>query len=268
MLQEPVFVSLTTLPSRIEHIRPSIESLLAGFRVPDRILIALPSVAFRERSTYVVPSFLADRAVFGHRVEIVNCGRDWGPGTKLIGSLPRVPPTSYLVIADDDVAYRPQFLANLIDAQQADHTSSFSHYTYRAHGLTVGQGCDGFSFWTPNLVGIIEFAERYIVHTPFRLHDDLWISFFLATKGISVRSLQSKLGGSLVYEPLVQDQSLRHLTGDLSREQLNRDGVRYLLSTGLMSPASIWTTRLRGACDSAAHKTQRLLARVLGLARR
>jgi hypothetical protein len=94
-----------------------------------------------------------------------------GPRKKLLGSLDPLPEKSYLVLADDDAA------------QSADHAASFSYYVYRTAGLWVGQGCEGFSFWKPNLAGITDFARVHIAGTPYRLHDDLWISYFFATKG-------------------------------------------------------------------------------------
>ena len=105
-MRTPTFVSMTTLPSRIDRIRPTIESLLGGSHVPDKVLIALPSFSQREQRDYVVPAFLDE---FGPSVEVVHCGQDWGPGTKLLGSLDALPEKSYLVLADDDVIYKPSF---------------------------------------------------------------------------------------------------------------------------------------------------------------
>ena len=72
------FVSMTTLSSRIDRIRPTIESLLGGSHVPDKVLIALPSFSQREQRDYVVPAFLDE---FGPSVEVMRCSQDWGPGT-------------------------------------------------------------------------------------------------------------------------------------------------------------------------------------------
>ena len=48
-------------------------------------------------------------------------------------------------------------------------------------GLTIGQGCDGFSFWSPNVKQIREFFEKHVMGTNLFFHDDLWVSFFLAS---------------------------------------------------------------------------------------
>lgn len=154
-----VVVGITSLPSRIGLIRPTIESLLMGARKPDRIIVALPLRSQREQCGYDVPSWLADLGVLVTRPDT-----DAGPGTKLLGTLPVVPADSILILADDDVRYRNDFVEKLACAQGSQYGASFSFYTYSLHGLPVGQGCDGFSFWTPNLAGIQEFAERYSEH--------------------------------------------------------------------------------------------------------
>lgn len=233
-----VVVGITSLPSRIGLIRPTIESLLAGVRKPDRIVVALPLRSQREQCGYNVPSWLADLGVRVTRPET-----DAGPGTKLLGTLPDVPKDSILILADDDVRYRKDFVEKLAQAQGREHGVSFSFYAYSLHGLPVGQGCDGFSFWTPNLAGVHEFARRHVLDTPLRLHDDLWISYFLASKGVAVKSLQHLLGGSLVYEQVHDLAALRHLEGDASRENLNDMGLRSLLGDVKLPP--VLTMRIR-----------------------
>ena len=264
--RSPISIGITTLPSRILKIRPCLESLLAGSVVPDKIFLALPAFSRREKSPYSVPEFLRDHSFCRSIVEVVEADRDWGPGTKLLGALDFVPANSYLVLADDDVRYRPEFLANLMAAQVLNHRASFSHYTYRAEGLTIGQGCDGFSFWTPNLAGIRSFAEAHIAETDLFFHDDLWISFFLASRGVAIRSLAHVSGARLIYESEHETNSLRHLSGDLAREQLNREGVKYLLSKVQINKRARCSIFLAAKYDKLLHflmRASRFLARII-----
>src|SRR5471030_1121332 len=150
----PVVISITTLPSRIGKMRPCLDSLLAGDVVPDKIFLPLPKFSRRENCAYEIPAFLKTPDFYGNIVEVVEVEQDWGPGTKVLGALNRILDRCYFIAADDDVSYKPRFLAGLLDAQREDHESSFSYHTYRASGLTIGQGCDGFSFYSPNLRGI------------------------------------------------------------------------------------------------------------------
>ena len=55
----PVFVGLTTLPSRIGKLRPTVESLLGQTLRPDRVLVCVPRRSIREDREYVIPGWLA-----------------------------------------------------------------------------------------------------------------------------------------------------------------------------------------------------------------
>jgi hypothetical protein len=236
-----------------------------GDVVPDKIFLALPPISTRENCGYSVPDFLRSRDFCGSVIEVVKADRDWGPGTKLLGSLDVIPQECYLVLVDDDVRYRRDFLANLLNAQRQDHSSSFSYYTYRTEGVTVGQGCDGFSFWYPNLAGIRQFAESHVMNANLFFHDDLWISFYLASKGISIKSLASRLKSGLIYEIELEHQpsSLSQLGGQLARQQLNRSCAKYLLRKAPMSKRRKLVIRLIANYDKFVSSQLRRLNRFL-----
>ena len=263
-LKPPLLVSVSSLPSRIGQIRPCLESLLAGSILPDKILVVLPISSIRERSRYVLPDFLDNSGFCRGIVEVVRTQRDWGPGTKLLGALGALHDPCVLVIADDDVKYKPSFLAGLYAAQTEDHRASFSFYTYRSNGLTIGQGCDGFSFWPPNLAGIGAFAERYITGTDLFFHDDLWISFYLKMHGIAVKSLAGKLVSGLIYERLHDINSLNKLDGPLRRGRLDREGTRRLLKEVPMPTTRRMQMRVERAYDRYVGRQFRSLQRKLG----
>lgn len=237
----PTVISITSLPSRIGRMRPVLESLLRADARPQKILIPLPSVSIREQCSYSIPDFLKDRDFCGDVVQVVAADHDWGPGTKLLGVCDAIPPESYLVLADDDVRYHPSFLKGILAAQRSDHSSSFSYHVYRARGLTVGQGCDGFSFWSPNLAGVKDFAERHVVGSTVFFHDDLWISFFLAAKGIQIKAAAPPRGAPLIYAVEHHVNSLNRLSGDLSRRAINRSSIKRLLREVPMA----WQIRAR-----------------------
>lgn len=222
MTDHPVVVSITTIPSRIAYVRPTLESLLAGEFVPSKILLVYPEFSIRENVKYEIPDFLTDPVFCRGIVEPALVSNDWGPGTKYLGALERIENPCYLIIADDDVRYRPQFVRQLVEAQQANHRASFSFYTYREGGITIGQGCDGMSFWSPNLEGLREFAERHVGQTSLRFHDDLWLSYFLALRGIPIRDLRPLLKDGLVYEQELVDRGLATESGGLAREVITR----------------------------------------------
>jgi hypothetical protein len=62
-----VIASLSTVPDRVNNLRPTIRSLLKQTRPPDEIVLAIPEFSIRERRPYTVPEIyfpLAARACF------------------------------------------------------------------------------------------------------------------------------------------------------------------------------------------------------------
>lgn len=229
-----VVVGITTLPSRIAAMRPCLESLLNGERRPDRIVLTLPDHLLREPDGYDLPGFLTDRAWHGGLIELVRPPHDCGPGSKLLGALSVIAEPCLLLLADDDVRYRPDFVARFAAANAAAPERAFSGYTYRCNGLTIGQGCDGFALQTSWLTGAQAFFDRNVAGTRFVFHDDLWISFFLSLQGIPVVELPATDG--LGYEQVHWIGALSQLGGALERDTLTRDGLDHLIARAEMPP--------------------------------
>lgn len=251
----PLYVGLTTLPSRIGRIRDTIESLLSQSLIPDRIFVSIPERSVREGCGYDLPKWLTSK--LSPRIEVVPCSHDYGPGTKVLGCLPRITEPGCLVVVDDDLRYGPTVVERLYKAQMSDRNSSFSFFVYTLGPFPVGQGADGFSFYTPNLAGIEEFASVALRNPALFVTDDLWISVFLRNKRIRVRSLRFLLGpGEAVYEQTYdRPNQLRHLAGELQRHAAMSAGTRYLVSSGILRPRlrfEYWLWRLPGFsfCES------------------
>lgn len=216
-------VGMTSLPTRIAAIRPAIESLLKGNRPPDAIILSLPQVTLRGRAPWQLPGFLTDRAWHGGRVRLNWTVQDFGPGTKLLGTLPWLDPAAVVVLADDDVRYHPAFLAGIETAMRRSRKSAaHSYYTYRLAGLRVGQGCDGFAMKAADIAGAQAFFDRHVASTDLVFLDDLWISYFLATRRIAVRPVPLPPDAALIYQQEHEIDALRHLTDRLGRDRLNR----------------------------------------------
>jgi len=249
MGEMPIYVGLTTLPSRIGRMRDTIESLLSQTVVPDKIFLSIPDRSVREDCGYVLPDWLTSG--LSPRLEVVCCAQDYGPGTKLLGCLPRISRPACLIVVDDDLKYSRFLVERLHDAQMRQPDSSFSFFVYRNGPFPIGQGADGFSFYTPNLTGIEEFAMVALQSPALFVADDLWISVFLKNKGIRVRSLRPLLTpGEVVYEQTYdRPNQLRHLGGELQRHTAMSTGTRYLVESGLLRyrlRCEYWLTCLPG----------------------
>ena len=103
-----IFVSLTTIPSRMQGLRRCIASLEAQTTPPERIFLCIPQTYRRFETLDPLP-FKATE--LGSLVEIVPCTDD-GPGTKILGAIDRLPqvPEALLVLVDDDAEYELHML--------------------------------------------------------------------------------------------------------------------------------------------------------------
>ena len=105
-----VIASLSTLPDRINNLKPTIRSLLSQTRPPDEIVLAVPELSIRQKRSYVVPEYLKEFS----QVRILRCGRDWGPATKFIPivqeELAAGRGDTLIMVVDDDRTYPPDAL--------------------------------------------------------------------------------------------------------------------------------------------------------------
>src|SRR5438105_153036 len=100
-----VIASLSTVPDRINNLKPTIRSLLNQTRPPDEIVLAIPEFSVREQRPYVVPKYISRLP----RVRVLHCAEDWGPATKFIGAiqdeLTAGRENSLIMVVDDDRLY-------------------------------------------------------------------------------------------------------------------------------------------------------------------
>lgn len=100
-----VIASLSTVPDRIDNLKPTIRSLLKQTRPPDEIVLAIPEFSVRERRPYVVPKYISRLP----RVRVLRCAEDWGPATKFIAvireELALGQGDTLMMVVDDDRVY-------------------------------------------------------------------------------------------------------------------------------------------------------------------
>ena len=103
--QRRVIASLTSVPGRINNLRPTIRSLLKQTRPPDEIVLAIPEFSIREQRPYVVPEYLLRLP----RLRVLHCHKDWGPATKFIPivreELAAGRGDTLIMVVDDDRVY-------------------------------------------------------------------------------------------------------------------------------------------------------------------
>jgi len=103
-----VVVSLTTIPSRIDGLGPTINSLLNQSYKPDEIVLNLPRICLKENCGYTIPSFL------WKSISVYQCD-DYGPITKLLPTVLREKDLDTRIITvDDDVIYSDRTIEFLV----------------------------------------------------------------------------------------------------------------------------------------------------------
>ena len=121
-----VIVSLSTVPDRINNLRPTIRSLLEQTHPPDEIVLAIPQFSIREQRPYVVPKYISRLP----RVRVLRCPEDWGPATKFIGA-----------IQDELAAGRENTLIMVVDDDRVYPRDALETYLYYSEQLPNAALC-------------------------------------------------------------------------------------------------------------------------------
>ncbi|MDW3210406.1 MAG: hypothetical protein R8N23_11090 [Reichenbachiella sp.] len=96
-----VIVSLSTIPSRISEIVPTLKSLLAQKRAPKKIHLYVPELSMREQVGYNIPKEIEGLKC----LEVIRTEKDWGPSTKFIPAVETLFPDQKILVVDDDNMY-------------------------------------------------------------------------------------------------------------------------------------------------------------------
>lgn len=214
-------VSLTTLPTRIANIKKTIDSIKNQTIKPSKIFLNLPykfkrfpSYEFNEKQLYELEKL---------DVEIKRCD-DYGPSTKLMGSLDQIKNFDCVVILDDDHVYHKEIFEIFIN-EFKKNKNNYSYYVQKVFKLNMGQGADCILINTDDLDKIEIFFKSFVQNNMnLFLNDDLWISLYLQfiakNKILNLRNrFKQKTNNELVYEIHSNIDSLKDV---LKKGFLNR----------------------------------------------
>lgn len=195
-------VSLSTVPDRINNLRPTIRSLLMQTRPPDEIVLAIPQFSIREQRPYVVPEYLLRLP----RVRILRCDRDWGPATKFIPvireELAAGRSGSLIMVVDDDRVYPRDALETYLY-----YSGQFPEAALCFRGAAMPRTLDwrdarmirGRELRQPQPVAVMTGCGSYLIQPRFFdeslwdysrapkgafYMDDIWISGWLSRRGV------------------------------------------------------------------------------------
>jgi len=194
-----IYVSISTIPQRIKNLNETVKSLLNQTKKPDKIFI---NIAFKyKRFSETVKD--EDIPKFDSNVVDITRCEDYGPATKLLGSLDKLEKDSLVILADDDHIYENYMIEKFFYFYSKDPNNAYSFYVHPLGQFGVGQGADGFAINTNNLKGIKNFYDKVVKdYKELFIHDDLWISYFLYFfKKNKIISLKSHLKRSIDGKP-------------------------------------------------------------------
>ena len=171
-------VSLTTIPSRIREVSLTIDSLIKQTKKPEKIFLNIPYKYERFPGQVISTKYLEKFSNIKN-LEVVRCD-DFGPGTKLLGSVSDLKKYSHVILVDDDHVYQKDMLEIFFNESLKNPKNAYSFCVYDIEDLKVGQGADGFMINTNYFKSILLFFNNYVKkNKSLFFNDDLWISIYL-----------------------------------------------------------------------------------------
>ena len=221
-------VSLTTIPSKVNNVHKTLETLFQQTVAPAMVVLHIPKTYTMRFGGQVVADSDRDRlktqfpSLVIHEVE-----HDHGPGTKLLGlfSYPgweRGKDDTFIVLVDDDLLYHPCML-EWFEAYKEKHPdmNAASFYVYPVGFLFVGQGADGFMIRAHVLEDFLSYYDRIKDLDYVLYHDDIYLSYYLYLRGVPLYRLHPLSTLYHKHDSSATD-ALSMLQGKYSRRELNR----------------------------------------------
>jgi hypothetical protein len=171
-------VSLSSIPSRFDSVTRVVKSLNEQTLKPSKIFLNIPYnyKRFPDAKNINLDIF---KDIKNDNFEI-NRSEDYGPGTKLLGSINSLKNFDFVILVDDDHYYHPRMCEIFNKRFNSNKEHAYSFFTLKIYDLIMGQGADGFLINTNHLDGILDFYNKYVRNYKHCfLNDDFWISMYL-----------------------------------------------------------------------------------------
>lgn len=169
-------ITFTTIPSRLNTIHKTIESIERQTLKPKKIFLNVPYKYYRFPKIRISNQELAKYE--SDLVEINRCD-DFGPATKIMGSIDKVKKFDCAIIIDDDHIYNDK-MCEIFIREFKKKAINYSYYIQKIFDINMAQCADGFLINTKYLDNIMFFYNTYVKkNRNMFLDDDLWISIYL-----------------------------------------------------------------------------------------
>ena len=215
-MEKRTFISLSTIPTRINDIEPVLESLINQTVKPYKIFINAPKKYARFSEKLVIPEFLSKKK-FKDVAEVYYTDEDYGPATKFIGSLinKEIKPNDLLLITDDDIIKQNKWIEILLKNHKNNRVTSFVE---RSLGNKIIWGYLGYVFQKKfiNLQEVVKFYKS--VSSKCFLVDDHWLTGYCHYKKLEIYNVPISLAVIINKNGLPMNKdALVNIEGDNSR---------------------------------------------------
>jgi len=227
-------ISFSSIPSRFESIKKVLDSLNLQTTKPCKIFLNIP---YNYKRFPNIKDLNLDifKDIKDDNLEIIRC-EDYGPGTKLLGSINLLKNFDYVILVDDDHCYHPRMCEIFNKYFNLDNEQAYSFFTVKIYDLVMGQGADGFLINSNHLEGILDFYNKYVKNYKYCfLNDDFWISLFLKKfKNKQVCSLEDvvmkEINEKYIYKKINYEQPLHKIYNSIftRRNYAKYDYIRIL----------------------------------------
>lgn len=194
-------VSMSTIPSRIKSVYKTLDNIKKQTIQPDQIFLNIPYEYKRFKNEKI-----NDYDLINLKREnlVINRCEDFGPGTKIMGSIENVKKYDCVIIIDDDHLYDENIFSIFIE-EFTKKKINYSFYLNKIFNIKMGQCSDGFLINSDLLIGIETFYKKYVKNnTNMFMDDDLWLAIFLQKEKKSeiknlIKLFQKKKNKDIVY---------------------------------------------------------------------
>jgi hypothetical protein len=177
MIKDNIYLTITTLPERLisRHFLRVYLSLKKQ-RIPFyRLIINLSVKQFK----YKIPNYLKKDPTV-----IINPTDICGPCAKLLGSIDKIPENSVVIVLDDDIIVKPNFIGSLYKSYLINPNKVSSNTIIERPTFKEVLGFSGYIFNVNKLRNIKEFYPT-MPKCCFKI-DDTWISWCIKKLGVEV----------------------------------------------------------------------------------
>lgn len=223
--------SLTTIPSRINNLNTTINSLLKQTIKADKIILNIP----KSYNLRFVNSSIDIESIKYDNVIVNSIETDYGPGTKLLGLFENnllnslCDNNTFIVLVDDDLIYQNYMLEYFDNYNRKYYNNRLQVASYYCHvfdKIKIAQGADGFFIKSNILNKFYNYFNIIKDYDYVKYHDDLFISYYMKLSNINIEYIIPPYN-KLIY--ITGENSNKNALNSISGKY-NRGNLNYKIS--------------------------------------